>query len=635
MLELAVVLDIIAALFIFCAQFSWGAGWITFYNILNSPNELNVGVWAGCLGQAWTTWPAGFWWGGWWYVWPNYWRPDHFPCQRGPRSRLVSASTGCCAIPSEIGLGMRRGAYVLSMLGTLFWFTAFVMTSYFAFVFRYYAPHSFWSVRAGFVLACIATAFEVASFFIKVAVAAPPSKQDLRQYASDYEAAQKQPAPPKWTIWVQPPPPVGTTVPSASRPLIGREDELCDIVDLSELFKIKKLLGWGSFGQVYLVKVQKTDEPSALKFLDKSRFRDLDDIQMLLREFAILWNVHHPNILNNIDRLTDYVLWLGALKEHTVQVIASTILDVLSRTTRKADLVLQRNIRVADFGLSQVAAQQKKAMMTQCGTMAFMAPDIYHGYQYTAKVDLWSTDVMIYLLLSGQHPFWDNDTSTATRNIISGQLEFPSTPWARYSLTVDFIKKLLAPNPELRLSAKEALQHPWITQAALPEITFPRRLGSLTPLQSPTAVHNLGGAQSGKNPPGPLHNRGVEVCGRSFQEPNPENQDFHCNFNTERKQKGTKSDASTPSGSKPGDQPETMSFPPMHSSSVQASVAQSYSCPSEILPNRQQGLTQVKRTPRYDSGADMKSGTTVETEAMEELAARVVDLSLADPLPGH
>jgi len=226
----AVTFDVIAAILIFCCQFSWGAGWITFADLGMTQNDLHVGVWSGCLGQYWsyyypvTYWPPATYWYGYYWYWPTYWTGG---CQYWwnvtytteifgssflqalPSLNTVSLVLlmfcGCIALPSDIGAGIRRGFFLLSLIGTLLWFAAFIMTTYFVFTLRYYMPNTYWYVRGGFIVACIATAFEFCALLIKIWVAIPPSsaKIDQHRHAYENEEHQKKSA---WAIWVPPAP---------------------------------------------------------------------------------------------------------------------------------------------------------------------------------------------------------------------------------------------------------------------------------------------------------------------------------------------------------------------------------------------------------------------------------------------
>ena len=97
-----------------------------------------------------------------------------------------------------------------------------------------------------------------------------------------------------------------------------------------------------------------------------------------------------------------------------------------------------------------------------------MAPEITHGQDYDAKVDIWALGVIAYKLFSkGKFPFEGEDEEEIHRAAKAGKIHLPSSKqdeaWIPMSEQAeDFIRKILAVNPRKRLSAAAALQHPWL-----------------------------------------------------------------------------------------------------------------------------------------------------------------------------
>lgn len=91
-----------------------------------------------------------------------------------------------------------------------------------------------------------------------------------------------------------------------------------------------------------------------------------------------------------------------------------------------------------------------------------MAPEIFDG-SYNEKVDIWSVGVMLYYMLSGYFPFKNDNKKILIEKIKAGNFDISSGIWKKISPEAkDLISKLLHINPQMRLTAAEALSHPWM-----------------------------------------------------------------------------------------------------------------------------------------------------------------------------
>ncbi len=82
---------------------------------------------------------------------------------------------------------------------------------------------------------------------------------------------------------------------------------------------------------------------------------------------------------------------------------------------------------------------------------------------YNEKCDIWSVGIILYILFVGNPPFEGKDDKEIIRLVKKAEVNFAGPEWKRFSRDgIDFVKKLLAPDPDLRLSAEEALQHIWL-----------------------------------------------------------------------------------------------------------------------------------------------------------------------------
>lgn len=121
-------------------------------------------------------------------------------------------------------------------------------------------------------------------------------------------------------------------------------------------------------------------------------------------------------------------------------------------------------IKIADFGLSKIIWESQT--MTPCGTVGYTAPEIVKDERYSKSVDMWALGCVLYTLLCGFPPFYDESIEVLTEKVAKGQYTFLSPWWDDISKSAkDLISHLLCVDPEKRYTIKEFLAHPWIREA--------------------------------------------------------------------------------------------------------------------------------------------------------------------------
>ncbi|BCR85258.1 serine/threonine-protein kinase [Aspergillus chevalieri] len=121
-------------------------------------------------------------------------------------------------------------------------------------------------------------------------------------------------------------------------------------------------------------------------------------------------------------------------------------------------------IKIADFGLSKVIWDNQT--MTPCGTVGYTAPEIVKDERYSKSVDMWALGCVLYTLLCGFPPFYDESIQVLTEKVARGQYTFLSPWWDDISKSAqDLISHLLTVDPEKRYTIGEFLNHPWIRQS--------------------------------------------------------------------------------------------------------------------------------------------------------------------------
>ena len=190
--------------------------------------------------------------------------------------------------------------------------------------------------------------------------------------------------------------------------------------------------------------------------------------------------------------LFSYIKKRRRLKENVAQFFFKQIVEglayihnakkVVHRDIKLENILLDAtgNVKICDFGASRQLATGEEQMMQQCGTPAYIAPEILKDQGYSGfKVDMWSAGVCLYAMLIGSVPFKAQTMSQLQSLILNGKYDFkfqthansnkPNNPLAASSLlsegVQDLIAKLLTVDPNKRLSAIQALDHPWLKNA--------------------------------------------------------------------------------------------------------------------------------------------------------------------------
>ncbi|ODV90767.1 hypothetical protein CANCADRAFT_110668 [Tortispora caseinolytica NRRL Y-17796] len=124
-------------------------------------------------------------------------------------------------------------------------------------------------------------------------------------------------------------------------------------------------------------------------------------------------------------------------------------------------------VKVADFGLSKVIWDLQT--MTPCGTVGYTAPEIVRDEKYSKAVDMWALGCVLYTMLCGFPPFYDESIEALTKKVATGQYTFLSPWWDHISKSAkDLVSHLLTVDPEKRYTVNEFLNHPWITKSQEP-----------------------------------------------------------------------------------------------------------------------------------------------------------------------
>lgn len=277
--------------------------------------------------------------------------------------------------------------------------------------------------------------------------------------------------------------------------------------EVTKAYKMGRDLGSGNFAVVKHATRRDNGQSYAIKIINKALCAGKEE--MIDMELDVLRKVSHPHIIgmteyfDTADKLyvvLDYVEG-GELFDRIVdegnftEQDASRIMrqmteaiqylhaqDIVHRDLKPENLLFKSrgstsDIMVTDFGLAKLCSDEE-ALKTACGTPNYVAPEILLQKGYGKEVDVWSLGVILFILLCGYPPFYDESDAALFQLIMKGQFEFDERYWSDISTGVKkLISNILKVNPLERLDTQQILAHPWITgKDTLPTVNLSRSI---------------------------------------------------------------------------------------------------------------------------------------------------------------
>ncbi|CAM9013085.1 unnamed protein product [Wickerhamomyces anomalus] len=296
--------------------------------------------------------------------------------------------------------------------------------------------------------------------------------------------------------------------------------------ELSPRYIIQEQIGEGAFSKVFKAFDIELNKHVAIKIIEKQAMNK-SQIDSVLKEVSIMKRLNHPNIvtilnfINNdsksfiilellnggeiFNKIVELTYFSELLSKHVIIQIVQAIkylhqeVGVVHRDIKPENLLFDKIpykpsttppqlrksdesnkkdegefitnigsgeigvVKLADFGLSKILWDQATTK-TPCGTASYTAPEIIKDEAYSKAVDMWGVGCVLYTLLCGFPPFYDNNPEELTKKVARGDYCFLSPWWDEISKEAkDLVSHLLTVDPKKRYTPDDVLNHPWIT----------------------------------------------------------------------------------------------------------------------------------------------------------------------------
>ncbi|KAI8062279.1 kinase-like domain-containing protein [Gilbertella persicaria] len=302
-------------------------------------------------------------------------------------------------------------------------------------------------------------------------------------------------------------------------------------------YQLLKKLGEGAFSNVYKAMDKKSGQHVAIKIVRKFELNQIQKASVL-KEVQIMRTLNHPSIIKMLafietsdyyflvlelmnggeifHQIVQLTYFSEDLARHCIRQVAEGIRylheerGVVHRDIKPENILFESipfmerktsplptqpenedepkedegefvyglggggigKVKIADFGLSKVVWD--KHTMTPCGTVGYTAPEIVRDERYSKSVDMWALGCVLYTMLCGFPPFYDESIATLTQKVAKGQYVFLSPWWDHISVDAKhLVRHLLDVNPKKRYTIDQFLSHPWMLRQDTPMSSAP------------------------------------------------------------------------------------------------------------------------------------------------------------------
>uniref|UniRef100_A0A672M1A2 calcium/calmodulin-dependent protein kinase n=1 Tax=Sinocyclocheilus grahami TaxID=75366 RepID=A0A672M1A2_SINGR len=312
-------------------------------------------------------------------------------------------------------------------------------------------------------------------------------------------------------------------------------------------YQLYEELGKGAFSVVRKCVKKSTGQEYAAKIINTKKLSARDH-QKLEREARICRLLKHPNIVRLHDSISEegfhYLVFdlyqtQDILFHQCINQILESVNhihqhDIVHRDLKPENLLLASKmkgaaVKLADFGLAIEVQGDQQAWFGFAGTPGYLSPEVLRKDPYGKPVDIWACGVILYILLVGYPPFWDEDQHKLYQQIKAGAYDFPSPEWDTVTPEAkNLINQMLTINPAKRITSEQALKHPWVCQRST-VASMMHRQETVECLRKFNARRKLKGAILT-----------TMLVSRNFSGEFPHSPGISCNTNEEEDMKGRK-----------------------------------------------------------------------------------------------
>lgn len=252
------------------------------------------------------------------------------------------------------------------------------------------------------------------------------------------------------------------------------------------IFSEIKLLGQGGFGIVKLYQNNLTGEEVAMKFVDYRTLSNTEDVLRMYNEITVLRGLRHTNIVKLLDafdleskfcfvmeycsggELGQYIKQKGPLPEEEIYKLGSQIVDamrychnskVIHRDLKPENVLFSTEnktiVKIVDFGIAGMFSIGRTGEVSEAGSLYYTAPEVISGKNFKASpaLDVWGLGCIIYMMLTGLHPFIGKTQELTIENILSGK--YSKLPKGSNPHWEKFFRKIFKLQPEQRWTMLE------------------------------------------------------------------------------------------------------------------------------------------------------------------------------------
>jgi len=292
---------------------------------------------------------------------------------------------------------------------------------------------------------------------------------------------------------------MGNSITLCPTDMLYGENDFDDVYEVDEA----NYIGTGKFSTVHLCwRREQPEKRYALKVI-ATRPDDHQSLTRIYEEVAVMRMLgNHPGIIQMVDmdesipntmrlvlelceggELYDRIQQKQFYPEQEGKVLIRNLLEAISfihskgimhRDLKPENILLlskvsSTEIKISDFGLAKVSKDYPRRLPRShsiCGSDFYLAPEVIKQEEYGREIDVWSAGVVCYVVLSGSLPFFHNVLHKLYRQIVERDLSFPEQAWKSVAKGAqDFILRLLQVRPGDRLTADQAMNHPWLRGA--------------------------------------------------------------------------------------------------------------------------------------------------------------------------